>query len=259
MLRPGAELAAAATNVGVRYDLRITHRRTLRRAFGELLHGRPDEPPFWALRDVTFAVQAGETLGVIGRNGAGKSTLLLVLAGMLRPDEGSVHMFGRTSTLLTLGAGFDQELTGRENIFLSGAFLGLSRRRLDAAFDDIVEFAELGKFIDVPLRKYSNNMRARLGFAIAAHVEPDLLLLDEVFGVGDESFQRRSRAKLDEMMDAAKAIVVVSHQMQFVRDACTKALWLHDGRVAAWGEPSDVVGRYVAAAAKPQPAIRTVG
>jgi ABC-type polysaccharide/polyol phosphate transport system ATPase subunit len=253
------EVAVAVTGVGVRYDLRITHQRTLRRALGELIHGRPDEPPFWALRNVTFAVRAGETVGVIGKNGAGKSTLLLVLAGILRPDEGSVRTFGRTSTLLTLGAGFDGELTGRENVFLAGAFLGLSRAQLEQGFDEIVDFAELGAFIDVPLRKYSNGMRARLGFAIAAHVEPDVLLLDEVLGVGDASFQRKSTAKLHEMMDSAKAIVVVSHQMPFVQETCSKVLWLHEGRVAAWGEPSEVIGRYLSAAEQPQHAVRTVG
>jgi ABC-type polysaccharide/polyol phosphate transport system ATPase subunit len=253
------EVAVAVTGVGIQYDLRLTHRRTLRRALGELLHGAAEEPTFWALREVTFAVQAGETVGVIGRNGSGKSTLLLALAGILRPDTGSVRTFGRTSTLLTLGAGFDPELTGRENIYLNGAFFGLRRGVIDAAFDDIVAFAELGPFIDVPLRKYSTGMRARLGFAIAAHVRPDILLLDEVLGVGDEAFQRKSQAKLAELMDAARAIVVVSHSTSFVRESCSRAVWLEEGRVAAWGPADAVVDRYLASMQKPPSVIRHVG
>jgi ABC-type polysaccharide/polyol phosphate transport system ATPase subunit len=237
-------MALAVTDVGVRYDLRLTQDRTLRRTFGELIHGRPALPPFWALRGVTFSVRAGETVGVIGRNGAGKSTLLHVLSGILSPDEGSVRTFGRTSTLLTLGAGFDPQLTGRENVFLSGAFLGLSQSQLEGCYDAIVDFAELGAFIDVPLRKYSTGMRARLGFSIAVHVEPDILLLDEVFGVGDAAFKEKSREKLAELMDDAKAIVLVSHSMEFVRESCTRALWLEHGSIAALGYPDEVTDAY---------------
>lgn len=251
-------VALAVTGIGVQYDLRITHRRTLRRVMGELLHGRPDDPPFWALRDVTFAVKTGDIVGVIGRNGGGKSTLLLTLAGILRPDVGAVRMFGRTSTLLTLGAGFDPDLTGRENIYVNAAFLGIPRAKIAAELDAIVEFAELGRFIDAPLRKYSTGMRARLGFSIAAHVEPDILLLDEVLGVGDEAFQRKSQAKMRELMRSAKAIVLVSHSMPFVRETCNKALWLRDGRVAAFGGTNAVVDAYVADATTTNQPVRTV-
>jgi ABC-type polysaccharide/polyol phosphate transport system ATPase subunit len=243
--------AVVAENVGVRYDLRRTRKRTLRQILAEQLGRRNSTrtgqtSAFWALRNVSFTVEEGEVLGVIGRNGSGKTTLLLVMAGILEPDAGTITSFGKTSTLLTLGAGFERDLTGRENIYLNAAFLGFPRRKIEDRIDEIIEFSELDAFIDVPIRKYSSGMRARLAFSIAAHVEPDILLLDEILGVGDASFQRRSREKVEEMMVQAKAIVIVSHSMSFIRGACTKALWLSEGRVAALGEPDEVVEHYLA-------------
>jgi ABC-type polysaccharide/polyol phosphate transport system ATPase subunit len=207
---------------------------------------------------VSFELREGEVLGVIGRNGSGKSTLLLTLAGILRPDAGAVATFGKTATLLTLGAGFEPELTGRENIYLNGAFFGLPKRRMDELLDEIVEFSELGAFVDVPLRKYSTGMRARLGFSIAAHIEPDILLLDEVLGVGDAAFQRKSKAKLEELIGRAKAIVVVTHSMGFVSEACTAALWLDEGRVAGYGPPDDITARYIEDAERHEGPLRSV-
>lgn len=256
-------LAVVARDVGVRYDLRLTHRRTLRQAFGDALgrSGAVVEGPntFWALRDVTFVVEKGDVLGVIGRNGSGKSTLLLTVAGILRPETGVIRTFGRPSTLLTIGAGFEPDLTGRENIYLNAALLGFSRSWIDRRIRTIIRFSELDRFIDVPLRKYSTGMRARLGFSIAVHTEPDILLIDEVLGVGDEGFRRKSQAKLEELMGSAKAIVVVSHSMQFVRESCTKALWLDEGRVAALGDPEDVITRYVDATEQPGRPVRSIG
>jgi len=190
----------------------------------------------------------GECVALVGRNGAGKSTLLLTIAGIMRPDTGLIRTFGRPSTLLTIGAGFEPDLTGRENVYLNGALLGLSRRYVDRRLDDIIEFSGLDRLIDLPLRKYSTGMRARLGFSIAVHTEPDILLIDEVLSVGDEGFRNKSREKLEELMETAHAIVVVSHDMSFVRRSCTKALWLEEGRVAAWGPSNEVVDRYLESA-----------
>jgi ABC-2 type transport system ATP-binding protein len=241
-------LAIVAHNVGVRFDLDVARRRTLRQTFGDFVHRRRKGEPFWALQDVSITVRSGEVLGVVGRNGSGKSTLLLVLAGILRPDTGIVRVFGKTSTLLTLGAGFQPELTGRENIFLSGAFLGYGRKTMDELVDPIVEFSGLGDFIDVPIRKYSAGMRARLGFSIASHVEPDILLLDEVLGVGDEEFKKRSRDRINDLVARARSIVVVSHDLGFVERTCTRAVWLENGGIEAFGDPTEVVRRYRAAA-----------
>lgn len=244
------QFAIEARNLGVAFDLRLSRHRTLRRTIGELVQGRNGDgrSTFWALRDVSFGVGTGELLGVVGRNGSGKSTLLLTIAGTLRPDRGSIATFGNSSTLLTLGAGFEQDLTGRENIYLNGAFFGLSKRAVDGLMETIIDFSELGPFIDVPLRKYSTGMRARLGFSIAVHVEPDILLLDEVLGVGDASFKEKSRAKLEDMMSTAKALVLVTHDTAFVREICTTAIWLEQGEVAASGDPGAVVDEYLARA-----------
>jgi ABC-type polysaccharide/polyol phosphate transport system ATPase subunit len=253
-------LAIVARHVGVRYNLSLTSDRTLRRTIAaQLRHPRRSRSNiFWALEDVSFVVEPGEIVGVVGRNGSGKSTLLLSVAGIIPPDVGSIRTFGRTSTLLTLGAGFEPELTGRENIRLNGAYLGLPRDVIEARLDEIVEFSELGAFIDAPLKKYSTGMRARLGFSIAAHIEPEILLLDEVLGVGDAGFQEKSRDKLLELMSRSRAIMVVSHSMQFVHDTCTKALWLEEGRVAAFGDPHGVAAAYTAAVSRPERAIRAV-
>jgi ABC-type polysaccharide/polyol phosphate transport system ATPase subunit len=259
-VHPGNSLAIVAHSVGVRYNLSLTSDRTLRRTIAATIRhpGRRKGNAFWALRDVGFVVEPGEIVGVIGRNGSGKSTLLLSVAGIIPPDVGSIRTFGRTSTLLTLGAGFEPELSGRENIRLNGAYLGLPRQVIEERLDEIVEFSELGGFIDAPVKKYSTGMRARLGFSIAAHVEPEILLLDETLGVGDAGFQEKSRDKLLELMGRSRAIMVVSHSMQFVQETCTKALWLEDGRVAGFGEPHDVVAAYAAAANQPERAIRAV-
>jgi ABC-type polysaccharide/polyol phosphate transport system ATPase subunit len=252
--------AITAINVGVEYDLRLSRQRTIRGALGEWFErrGRAKTHRFWALRHVTFEMNEGEILGVVGRNGSGKSTLLLTIAGIVQPDEGTVLTFGGTASLLTLGAGFDPTLTGRDNIYLNGAFFGFSKRKMDARLNEIVAFSELGAFIDAPLRNYSSGMRSRLAFSIAAHIEPDILLLDEVLGVGDESFRQKSRAKLHELITRTKAIVVVSHSMAFVTDVCTKALWLQEGCIAEFGAPDDVVKRYTAAAREPRGPVRSI-
>jgi ABC-type polysaccharide/polyol phosphate transport system ATPase subunit len=238
----GAPPAIEATGLGIRYDLRLTRKNTLRDTFRNLTRRNGNETrDFWALRDVSFQLVHGESLAVIGPNGAGKSTLLQVLAGIILPSAGSVEVRGKISSLLTLGAGFDQELTGRENVLLAGAFLGIDDREMQRRLDPIIEFADIGQFIDAPIKTYSSGMRARLGFSIATSVDPDVLLLDEVLATGDQVFRAKSKARVLEIAAAAKAVVLVTHDMNWVVEFCNRALLLEKGRVVAEGDPAEVV------------------
>ncbi len=232
--------AIAADDLGVRYNLRFTRKKSVQRTLSQVLTREPVEQ-FWALRHVSLRVTRGESLAVIGPNGAGKSTLLQVLAGIIRPSEGVIDVRGHVSGLLTLGAGFDQELTGRENILLGGAFLGLDDSVARDLLPGIVEYADLGDFIDAPLRAYSAGMRARLGFAIATSVDPDILLLDEVLATGDATFRAKSKERVLELVRGAKAVVLVTHDMTWVREYCTRALLIEKGHVVIEGEPEEVV------------------
>ena len=204
---------------------------------------------FMALSDVSFEVQRGESLGLIGSNGSGKSTTLALIAGVLRPQIGKVDVRGRVSPLLELGAGFHPELTGRENILLNGILLGLTRREILAKLDEIIAFSELEPFLDQPLRTYSSGMVARLGFSVAAHLEPEILLIDEVLAVGDLRFQAKCRVKLDEFKGREVTILLVSHGLADVRDFCNRVIWLKDGKIAADGVPDFVIPAYETAMA----------
>ena len=199
---------------------------------------------FWALRDVSFEVPAGEVFGIIGRNGAGKTTLLKVVARVLRPSRGRVVVRGLTAPLLGLGAGFNNELTGRENVFLGGATLGFSFQNMREKYDRIVEFAGLKDFIDSPLYTYSSGMRARLGFAVATDVEPDVLLLDEVMAVGDIEFRERCERRITEFRDRGATTIMVSHSLKSILELCDRALLLSAGETTAIGPPGDVVKQY---------------
>ena len=199
---------------------------------------------FWALKEVSFDVPFGSTLGIIGSNGSGKSTLLKCLAGILSPDKGSVKINGRISALLELGAGFHLDLSGRENVYLNGAILGLSKREVTEKFDDIVEFAGLGKFIDTPVKNYSSGMIVRLGFAVAANVEPEILLIDEVLSVGDQSFQLRCIERIEKFRQEGKTMVFVSHSLAQVQQLCENAIWIEKGEVRGQGRAMDVVMDY---------------
>ncbi|MFN8233311.1 MAG: ABC transporter ATP-binding protein [Actinomycetota bacterium] len=212
-----------------------------------LLSGRMRAEDFWALREVSIDVPEGGTLGLIGHNGSGKTTLLKCIAGILRPSAGVIRSRGRIAALLELGAGFHPELTGRENVYLNASFLGLSRRDTDRVFDDIVGFAELGEFMDSQTKFYSSGMLVRLGFAVAVHVEPDVLLIDEVLAVGDEAFQARCLERIGRFQSDGRTIVLVTHALDTVREVCDRAVMLHHGRVHASGAPDDVVRemRYV--------------
>jgi ABC-type polysaccharide/polyol phosphate transport system ATPase subunit len=217
---------------------------TLKEAIlGRFRHTRdPDE--FWALREVSADVKAGESVGLIGHNGSGKSTLLKIAAGVLRPSVGAVTVQGRISPMIELAAGFDPDLTGRDNIFLNGALMGYSRREMQRKFDRIVEFSELGEFIDVPVKNYSSGMYSRLGFAIAADVDPEILIIDEVLAVGDEQFQAKCRERIQEIRHSGCTIFYVSHGMDSVVELCSRVLVLHHGRLVFDGPPEPAIVRY---------------
>ena len=233
--------AIRVDGLGVRYSLRFTRKTTVRESLTRRVRRVSSDTEFWALQDVKFEVTPGESLGVIGPNGAGKSTLLQVLAGIITPSAGVVEVDGHVSSLLTLGAGFDGDLSGRDNIRLAGAFMGLDHRSLEQQLPRIVEYADLGPFIDAPIKTYSSGMRARLGFAIATSVEPDILLLDEVLSTGDATFREKSKARVLELVRGAKAIVLVTHDMGWVTEYCNRAILIEKGRIIAEGEPADVV------------------
>ena len=205
---------------------------------------RPDET-FSAVSDVSFTVPVGRTLGVIGRNGSGKSTLLKLIAGITKPTTGSVRVNGRISALIELGAGFHPEISGRENVFINGIMLGLSKREIASRFDEIVEFAEMKDFIDAPVKTYSSGMYMRLGFAVAIHVDPDVLLVDEVLAVGDEGFTHKCLDKFAEFKRRGKTILLVTHALGLVERFCDDALWMDSGQMKGMGDPKRVVGAYI--------------
>jgi ABC-type polysaccharide/polyol phosphate transport system ATPase subunit len=207
---------------------------------------RPNET-FSALTDVSFRVPQGSTFAVIGRNGSGKSTALKLVAGITKPTTGTVRVAGRISALIELGAGFHPEISGRENVFINGIMLGLTKREVQARFDDIVDFAELREFIDAPVKTYSSGMYMRLGFAVAIHVDPDVLLVDEVLAVGDEGFTHKCLDKFAEFRRRGKTVLLVTHSLGLVENLCDDAVWLDDGRLQAQGDPKRVVGAYLTA------------
>jgi ABC-type polysaccharide/polyol phosphate transport system ATPase subunit len=229
---------------------RYTHKRqfaTLKSALvsRSLIRDLKPEETFAALRGVSFSVPAGCTYGIVGRNGSGKSTLLKCVAGITRPTSGSVTVNGRVSALIELGAGFHPEISGRENVFINGIMLGLSKRQITERFDEIVEFAELEDFIDAPVKSYSSGMYMRLGFAVAIHVDPDVLLVDEVLAVGDEGFTHKCLDKFSEFRRRGKTILLVTHSLGLVERFCDEALWIDEGQARATGDPRRVVGAYI--------------
>ncbi len=211
-------------------------------------HGREH---IWALRDVSFAIQQGEVVGLVGRNGAGKTTLLKILARVTRPTTGFAEVRGRMGTLLEVGTGFHPELTGRENVFLSGAILGMSKQEIERKFDQMVDFAGVEQFIDTPLKHYSTGMQMRLAFGVAAHLEPEILLVDEVLAVGDAAFQKKCLGKMSEVAQGGRTIVFVSHQMNQIRRLCQRVLWIDQGQIRADGPAGEVVAAYEAAQMEP--------
>jgi len=239
-----AEPAVAINNVSKRF--RVYHQRagTLKQSLIDRRHSRFEE--FWAVRDVNLEVAEGESIGIIGENGSGKSTLLKCVAGILVQDKGTITVRGRLASLLEVGAGFHPDFTGRENIYLNGAILGLPRRYITSILDTIVEFAELQQFIDNPVKTYSSGMFTRLGFAIAVNLDPDILLVDEVLAVGDEAFQRRCMERINALRAEGRTLIFVSHAMDSVRAVCDRCLWIEHGVVRDLGEVNAVTSAYVA-------------
>jgi lipopolysaccharide transport system ATP-binding protein len=239
------------TGVAKRYRLRrgwhVTSLRDEVVRLGSRLLGRAVEPreEFWALRDVTFSLDRGEILGLIGMNGAGKSTLLKILSKVTVPTVGSFVARGRLGALIEIGAGFHPELSGRENVFLNGAIMGMSRREVQGKFDRIVAFAEVERFIDTPIKHYSSGMQMRLGFSVAAHTDPDILLIDEILAVGDASFQAKCLNKLAELKEEDKTIILVSHNLTTITEHSKRVLWLDQGAVRMIGEPGTVVNSFL--------------
>ncbi len=220
------------------------------RRAGKLLRGQAAgaaelDESIWALKDITLDIYSGEAIGIIGSNGAGKSTLLKILSRITDPTEGSVDIFGRVGSLLEVGTGFHPELTGRENIFLNGAILGMRKVEIERKFDQIVEFAEINKFIDTPVKHYSSGMYVRLAFSVAAHLEPEVLLVDEVLAVGDAKFQRKSLGKMDDVTKQGRTVMFVSHNMALIQAFCERGIYLREGKVAALGPMNEVVDVYL--------------
>jgi lipopolysaccharide transport system ATP-binding protein len=221
---------------------------SVKRRFDHSLARPADETreEFWALRDINLKIKQGDRLGIIGRNGAGKSTLLKVLSRITEPSGGKISIRGRTASLLEVGTGFHPELTGRENIFLNGAILGMSRKEIRRKFDEIVAFAEIEKFLDTPVKKYSSGMYVRLAFAVAAHLEPEILIVDEVLAVGDAQFQKKCLGKMEDVSAEGRTVIFVSHNMNAIRRLCGRAILLNSGRVVNDGDASAVINSYLA-------------
>ena len=235
---------------------RRRHFGTLKSALlsGRLLRDLKPDEVLEALKGVSFNVSSGRTFGIIGRNGSGKSTLLKLIAGIGKPTTGHVKVHGRVSALIELGAGFHPEISGRENVFINGMMLGLSKKAIAARFDEIVAFAELEQFIDAPVKTYSSGMYMRLGFAVAINVDPDVLLVDEVLAVGDQSFTNKCLAKFDEFRRSGRTIVIVTHSLDMVTRFCDEAIWLDQGHVRSQGSPQQVIDAYLAAVAQEESA-----
>lgn len=238
------EPAIRVENVGMMFHMHTEKIDNLKEYIIRLLKRKVSYKEFWALQDISFTVEKGERLGILGFNGAGKSTLLKVIAGVMRPTEGEVEIHGVIAPLLELGAGFDMNYSGRENIFLYGATMGYSRAYIKERYDEILEFSELKDFIDAPVKNYSSGMRARLGFSIATAVEPEVLIVDEVLSVGDAKFRNKSERKIKTMFDRGVTVLFVSHNTTQVRNLCNKAILLDKGRIIAQGEAKEVCDVY---------------
>jgi ABC-type polysaccharide/polyol phosphate transport system ATPase subunit len=231
-------------DVSVTYRTSLERAPTLRGTLVRLGRGQRVVREVEAVRGVSFSVPHGQVLGVVGANGAGKSTLMRTMSGILPPTSGRVEVEGRVSTLLALGVGFNRKLSGRENVVLGGLAAGLSRDQLKAKYDEIVAFAELEEFMDMPMRTYSSGMYGRLAFSVAVNMDPDILLIDEALSVGDARFRRKSFDKMRELCEQARTIVLVSHSMGSIQDLCDEAVWMHKGELRKWGEAEEVVDAY---------------
>lgn len=233
-----------AEHISMRFRLSADRISSMKEYVVRLITGRLKFKEFLALQDISFSVQKGEVLGIIGHNGAGKSTLLKVISGILKPSEGSVTVHGNIVPMLELGSGFDYDMTGRENIFLNGAILGYSKKFLESKCQEIIDFSELGEFIEEPLRNYSSGMMMRLAFSIATVVEPEILIVDEILAVGDADFQAKSKKRMMELMSGGTTVLMVSHTMSQIRELCDKVLWIEHGQMQGFGETKELCDAY---------------
>ena len=243
-LAPEDHVRVRFENIVQRFRVIQERPDTLREAFAHLFRNRTSYYNFEALKGITFTIREGEAVGIVGRNGSGKSTILKIIAGVYRPTSGTVQVAGRVAALIELGAGFHPELTGRENIVLNSLLLGLSKREIQEREQRILDFAELGAFIDSPIKQYSSGMYMRLGFAIATEVDPDILLIDEILAVGDSAFQQKCKVRIEEFRRRGKTIIFVSHSAASVCSICQRALLIQDGKIAEDGPAERVVARY---------------
>lgn len=238
------ETVIKVENVGMEFNLSQEKTDNLKEYIIKLIKRELMYQSFWALQNISFEVEEGDKVGILGLNGAGKSTLLKLISGVMKPTEGIITLKGMISPLLELGAGFDHNYTGRENIYLNGAMLGYPKEFIESKFDEIVEFAEIGDFIDVPLKNYSSGMIARLGFSIATVVEPKILILDEVLSVGDAKFREKSEQRMKSLLNKDVTVLFVSHSLDQVRNLCNKALWLEKGKLVMQGSVEEVSACY---------------
>lgn len=241
-----SETVIWASHASVGYAMNLERASGMKEWFIKRLKGeiKNSTNMFWALNDVSFEIKRGEIVGLIGRNGAGKSTLLKMISNIISPIKGDVGHIGTISPLLELGSGFDPELTGQENVFLNGAFLGYTEKYLRGKYDEILEFSELGSFINAPLKTYSSGMSVRLAFSIATVVQPEILIVDEVLAVGDAAFQEKSYKRMMELMNGGVTVLMVSHSAKQILDLCTKVIWLENGQIREIGQPAEVCARY---------------
>lgn len=231
-------------NVGIKFKLNDNKISSLKEYILAKLSGKISYNEFWALQNVSLKVNTGEIVGVIGRNGSGKSTLLKIISKIMKPTKGEILVNGNVVPLLELGSGFDFDLTGKENIFLNGAILGYSEQFVNSKYNEIVEFSELGDFINIPIRNYSSGMIMRLAFSIATVVNPNILIVDEILAVGDEAFQRKSRSRMTQLMSGGTTVIFVSHSLDQIREICDKVIWLEHGQVKMSGKTNEVCDKY---------------
>ena len=250
-----ADIVIDVKDVSMRFNLGIEKNYSVKQAFVDLLDPKRRKNKeqeskaneFWALKNASFSVEKGEVVGLIGSNGAGKSTMLKIVAGVFKPTEGSVSVVGNICPMIELGAGFDMELTARENVYLNGAVMGYSREFLDSKYEEIVEFSELQQFMDVPIKNYSSGMIARLAFSIATIVDPEILIVDEILSVGDAAFQAKSEAKMLSMINGGTTVLYVSHSTDSIKKLCNRVVWFDHGKIVDIGEPETVCNAYLTA------------
>ena len=238
-------LAVRVNDLSITYRTTFERKPTLKQALIRFGRGQRAVKEIEAIKNVSFQVRTGTTMGIIGSNGSGKSTLMRAIAGILPPTSGSIEVWGRASTLLALGVGFNHDLSGRENIILGGLASGLSRRDVEERADEVAEWTELGDFIDMPMQTYSSGMSARVGFSVAVHMKPDISMIDEALSTGDAHFREKATAKMAELRESARAMFVVSHGLDSIKEMCNEAMWLDRGKLMMRGEPADVVDSYM--------------